>query len=56
MYANWMIPTLVFDIETIPDADGIRSLLALPELINIRRRLSLGMAVALIYQYYIIVA
>ncbi len=31
MYANWMIPTLVFDIETIPDADGIRSLLALPE-------------------------
>lgn len=26
-----MIPTLVFDIETIPDADGIRKLLDLPD-------------------------
>ena len=26
-----MIPTLVFDIETIPDTDGLRNLLGLPE-------------------------
>ena len=25
-----MTPTLVFDIETIPDTDGIRTLLGLP--------------------------
>ncbi len=30
MYASTMQPTLVFDIETIPDTDGIRHLLDLP--------------------------
>ncbi len=30
MYASGMIPTLVFDIETIPDADGIRKLYDTP--------------------------
>lgn len=29
--ANFMTPTLVFDIETIPDTDGLKKLLGLPE-------------------------
>ena len=30
VYALGMIPTLVFDIETIPDTTGLRALLDLP--------------------------